>query len=193
MSYMSDVPVEITEFAERCEKLRKAGLTEKELTERIRQDLEAVLEKGFELPAQYSRPDPDHYVMYPLYISKDGEFCVASAVWGVGQRTPVHGHETWGVVGIYSGRETERQYEKPTGGPSELVETGEVTWRPGEVTVCCTTDDDIHEVWSDGDEPCVGIHVYGANMGEFKRRKYDPMTGEESWFVSTWGPVGVGA
>ncbi|GAA3516878.1 cysteine dioxygenase family protein [Dietzia aurantiaca] len=189
---MSNIPVEIAEFANRCESKMKSGLTEEELTAQIRDDLEAVLDKGFDLPTPFTTPNPDHYVMYPLYISDDGDFCVASAVWGVGQRTPVHGHETWGVVGIYSGRETEKQFEKPTGSSSALVETGEVTWRPGEVTVCCTTDDDVHEVWSDGNEPCVGIHVYGANIGELRRRKYDPMTGEESWFVSTWAPIGVG-
>ena len=40
-------------------------------------------------------------------------FSIASAVWNVGQGTPVHGHETWGVVGIYCGVEVETRYEKP--------------------------------------------------------------------------------
>jgi 3-mercaptopropionate dioxygenase len=47
-----------------------------------------------------------HHVTYPLYIADD-RGSMASVVWEVGQRTPVHSHETWGVVGIYSGVEHE--------------------------------------------------------------------------------------
>jgi hypothetical protein len=41
------------------------------------------------------------------------------------------------------------------------------------VTVCCTTDDDVHRVACGSDEPCIGIHVYGANIGALSRRRYD--------------------
>lgn len=171
----------------------RSGLDQYELTAQIREDLTQVLADGVQLPDEFTRPNPDHYVMYPLYVSESGDLSVAAAVWGVGQKTPVHGHETWGVVGIYSGLEYERQYEKPTVPGLPLVHAGEETWKPGEVTVCCTTDDDVHEVWSEGNQPCVGIHVYGADMGELKRRRYDPASGEQSWFVSRWAPVGIGA
>ena len=51
-------------------------------------------------------------------------------------------------------------------------------WTPGQVTVCCTTDDDVHAVAAVGSEPTVGIHVYGGNIGTISRRSYDPATGE---------------
>ena len=45
-------------------------------------------------------------------------------MWDVGQQTPVHSHETWGVVGIYSGIEGETRYVKPRvdGEPLVLVD-----------------------------------------------------------------------
>lgn len=96
---------------------------------------------------------------------------MASVVWDVGQRTPVHSHETWGVVGIYSGTEREVRYLKPVaptaGAP--LTPAGEE-----QVTVCCTTDDDVHSVAAIGNEPTVGIHVYGGNIGTIRRRSCDP-------------------
>jgi 3-mercaptopropionate dioxygenase len=50
---------------------------------------------------------------HPLYVAPDDSWSMASVVWDVGQRTPVHSHETWGVIGIYSGVEHEVRYLKP--------------------------------------------------------------------------------
>jgi predicted metal-dependent enzyme (double-stranded beta helix superfamily) len=108
----------------------------------------------------------------------------------VGQKTPVHSHETWGVVGIYSGIEGESRYVKPLvdGEPLVLAESG-LEWGPGQVSVCCVRDDDVHMVACVGDAPCVGIHVYGTDIGTLSRRAYDPATGEVRWFISQWEPV----
>jgi predicted metal-dependent enzyme (double-stranded beta helix superfamily) len=57
-------------------------------------------------------------------------------------------------------------------------------WERGQVTVCCTTDDDVHAVAAVGKEPTVGIHVYGGNIGTINRPSYDPATGAVQWFVS---------
>lgn len=154
-----------------------------EITKRVAERLAALLDSDYRLPAELTRPSADHHVNYPLHIAPD--WCVAVVVWAPGQRTPVHGHETWGVVGIYAGSEREIRYAKPTG-PGPLTPTGEQVFERGQVTVCCTTDDDVHAVVSDGDEPTVGIHVYGADIGALERRRYDPGTGEVEWFVGGW-------
>lgn len=166
-----------------------SGSSEQEVTSRVAEALTRLLaQEDFRLPDEMIVPSEERYVMYPLYVAPDDSFSVASAVWNVGQSTPVHGHETWGVVGIYSGIEAEDNYAKPPAdhtGPLTVVER-ELRWEPGQVTVCCTTDDDVHMVACGSDEPCVGIHVYGANIGTLSRRRYDPETGEVDWFVSTW-------
>ena len=56
---------------------------------------------------------------YLLYVSPDGSWSMASVVWAVGQRTPVHSHETWGVAAIYSGVEHELRYLKPVAAVGE--------------------------------------------------------------------------
>jgi predicted metal-dependent enzyme (double-stranded beta helix superfamily) len=181
----SDVP-EVAAFARTVQDLVASGLDEKALTAAVQRELSALLAAGFELPEDKTRPDPDRYVMYPLHVAADGGFSIASAVWNVGQGTPVHGHETWGVVGIYRGVEVETRYEKPRAAGEPLVSEGTDEWGAGQVTVCCTTDDDVHQVRCGGDEPVVGIHVYGADIGTLPRRSYDPETGAVHWFVSTW-------
>ncbi|MFG1941353.1 hypothetical protein [Nonomuraea sp. NPDC048826] len=164
-----------------------------EITKLVADRLSGLLADGYRLPQEVTRPSAEHHVTYPLYIAPDDSWSLASVVWNVGQRTPVHGHETWGVVGIYAGAERELRYLKPAesepAGP--LTPAGEQVWERGQVTVCCTTDDDVHAVAAVGDEPTVGIHVYGGNIGVISRQLYDPATGEVRWFVSGWdSPAG---
>lgn len=156
------------------------------LTQLVADRLRETLAHGLDLPESVTRPAVERYVMYPLYVDPAGRFSIASAVWNVGQGTPVHGHETWGVVGIHSGVEHEISFAKPTTEGVPLVRDGEEHWTEGQVTVCCTTDDDVHQVFCGGDEPCVGIHVYGADIGTLSRRSYQPDSGEVSWFTSHW-------
>lgn len=161
---------------------------EYEITKRVGERLSALLVSDYRLPPRFTRPSSEHHVNYPLYIAPDDSWSVAAVVWNLGQRTPVHGHETWGVVGIYSGAEREVRYVKPA--PAEsgkpLTPAGEHVWECGQVTVCCTTDDDVHSVAAAGSVPTVGIHVYGANIGTIRRPSYDPATGAVEWFVSGW-------
>ncbi len=173
-------------FAGTVERLIAQGLDETALTTAVQAELAAVLAAGLDLPPEKTRPDPERYVMYPLHVAADGSFSIASAVWNVGQGTPVHGHDTWGVVGIHSGVEVETRFEKPSVPDVPLVGLGTHEWGAGEVTVCCTTDDDVHQVRCGGDRPVVGIHVYGADIGTLPRRAYDPETGAVRWFTSAW-------
>ncbi len=139
------------------------------------------------LPASMMRPDPDRYVMYPLHVAADGGFSIASAVWDVGQTTPIHDHGTWGVIGIYRGVEHEVRYLPPAVlGEQPPTWIGEGDLAPGEVVVCCTSDRDIHKVSCASPEPVVGIHVYGADIGSIERRAYDESTGAIRMFVSHW-------
>ncbi|MFI5589854.1 hypothetical protein ACIA5G_32730 [Amycolatopsis sp. NPDC051758] len=166
---------------------RVVGATDDEhkITEHVAELLTALLAGGYRLPPEVTRPSAEHHVNYPLHIAPGDRWCLAAVVWNVGQRTPVHGHDTWGVVGIHSGAEREFRYAKPeTTGP--LTPAGEHVWERGQVTVCCTTDDDVHAVAAVGDVPTVGIHVYGANIGTIERRSYDPATGAVRRFVSGW-------
>jgi 3-mercaptopropionate dioxygenase len=161
---------------------------EHEITARVAERMSALLAGGYRLPPEVTRASSARHVTYPLYIAPDDSWSMASVVWDVGQRTNVHSHETWGVVGIYAGAELEIRYLKPTASTANtpLTPAGETRWEPGQVTVCCTTDDDVHAVAAVGSEPTVGIHVYGGNIGTIGRWSYDPATGEAHWFVSGW-------
>ena len=122
-----------------------------------------------------------------VWVAPDGAFSIAAAVWNVGQVTPVHDHGTWGVIGIYGGVEHEIRYRLAAQpGPGRLSLLSERDIAAGQVIVCCTSDQDIHRVSCGSNVPCVGIHVYGADIGTIPRHVYDPETGQARTFVSAW-------
>lgn len=159
---------------------------EHELTSLVADQLRIALADGINLPASVTRPHTDSYVMYPLHIDPTGRFCIASAVWNIKQETPIHSHETWGVVGIHSGVEHEISFKKPQEGEIPEPRDKPNDWKAGQVTVCCTTDNDVHKVNCGSSVPCVGIHIYGADIGKIRRRAYNEATGKVTWFTTTW-------
>lgn len=163
------------------------GGSEQEVTARIVPHLRDLVAHGPEIvPAAMRRPREDSYAMYPLHVADDGGFSVAVAVWGVGQVTPIHDHGTWGVIGILDGVEQESRYDRPdtTGRPPTFLERRMLA--PGDVEVCCTSDQDVHAVACASSTPTVALHVYGADIGRLERHAFDPGTGHATVFVSRW-------
>jgi 3-mercaptopropionate dioxygenase len=135
------------------------------------------------LPDAFAQSDPQFYRQYLLHCDPLERFSVVSFVWGPGQRTPLHDHRVWAILGLLRGREREIRFHRDSDGrlvPGEtrFLERGEVeTLSPGA--------EDYHLV-SNGLErdSSVAIHVYGGNIGAVPRAIYDPETGTEKPFIS---------
>ncbi len=139
--------------------------------------------EGLLSPAQLE-PDQWSYRQHVLHAEPDGTFSVVALVWLPGQRTSIHDHLCWCVIGTYRGAEEEVRYRlvNDAEGPflvpvdTAMNDTGTVTFLvpPG----------DIHEVRNPADCTTVSIHVYGADMsslGSSIRRNYDlPVRSAES-------------
>ena len=136
------------------------------------------------LPDECTQPHPQFYQQYLLYCDPLERFSVVSFVWGPGQKTPVHDHMVWGMVGMMRGAESCRRFEPSAAGqPMTASETGRLL--PGEVDKVSPTIGDIHEVANAYDDRVsISIHVYGANIGAVKRHVFDAATGVDKPFVS---------
>jgi 3-mercaptopropionate dioxygenase len=176
----------IRSFADEIHATVAEGNGEIAVTAEVATRLRALLASGLCLPTAVTRPGPDSYTMYPLYVAQDGSLSIAAAVWDVGEETPIHDHGTWGVIGVYAGAEREQRYALRADARSApmCIETNIL--EAGEVKVCCTSDADVHAVSCASDVPCVAIHVYGADIGRIVRHTYDPLTGARGDFVSAW-------
>lgn len=135
------------------------------------------------LPERFTVPHPDFYRQYLLYADPLERFSVVSFVWGAGQKTSVHDHMTWGLIGMLRGQEIDTPYFKQAGG-GYLRGESHVLAR-GSVCSVSPATHDVHEVANFyADQSSISIHVYGGNIGRISRHVFDPTTGAEKTFIS---------
>jgi predicted metal-dependent enzyme (double-stranded beta helix superfamily) len=154
----------------------------------------AILDKGSSLlgelietddwlPDGYAASDATHYRQYLLHADPDGRFSIVSFVWGPGQKTPIHNHTVWGLIGMLRGAEYSQGYRKLEDG--SLVEDGEpVLLNEGDVDAVSPEIGDLHAVSNAfQDRTSISIHVYGADIGKVQRSVFR-LDGTTKDFVS---------
>lgn len=155
----------------------------------------ALLRDGSRLLSELVRNDdwlPDEaaivsavgYRQYLLHCDARERFSVVSFVWGPGQKTPIHDHTVWGLVGVMRGAEQCEEYDWPQAG-RPMIPKGTHRIAPGEVDKVSPTIGDIHVVSNAyTDRASISVHVYGANIGAVQRHVFDGATGATKAFVS---------
>ena len=142
------------------------------------------------LPEQFSKPHPQYYQQYLLYADPLDRFSVVSFVWGPGQKTPVHNHTVWGMVGQLRGQEKGTPYYRQSDGKFKAGDTSISS--PGHVDTVSPGTHDIHVVENNmSDQTSISIHVYGGNIGRIHRSVFDLITGAEKSFVSGYANSAV--
>ena len=155
---------------------------EPEIFSVVDEQLRSLITHDDWLPAAFATPHPDHYQQYLLHCDPLQRFSVVSFVWGPGQKTPVHDHTVWGLIGVMRGEEVCTEF---AGEESNLSQTGEHLLRVGEIDHVSPAIGDIHEVANGrSDGPSVSIHIYGANIGAVRRHVFARETGAASEFIS---------
>jgi predicted metal-dependent enzyme (double-stranded beta helix superfamily) len=130
------------------------------------------------LPKEFAAPSADSYRQYLLHCDPLERFSVVSFVWMPGQRTPIHDHTVWGLVGVMRGKEMCEEYAV------NIQKVGSHVVVPGEVDRVSPSIGDIHVVSNAGKETAVSIHVYGGNIGAIRRHTFDPQSHAPRDFVS---------
>lgn len=154
-----------------------------------RQHLATLLADDTWLPDAWAAPRADRYAQHLLHGDPLERFSVVSFVWGPGQRTPVHDHTVWGLVGILRGAERCDEFRLVDGSP---VDTGcHHVMQRGDIEAVSPTVGDWHRVSSARDDGLsVSIHVYGANIGAVRRHRLDDQ-GQRIEFISGYDNVAV--
>lgn len=135
------------------------------------------------LPEEFTKPHPQYYQQYLLYADPMDRFSIVSFVWGPGQKTPIHNHTVWGMVGQLRGEEKGTPYYRTSNGAFEPGEA--CISSPGHVDTVSPDTHDIHVVENNlTDKTSISIHVYGGNIGRIHRSVFDAVTGAEKSFVS---------
>ena len=135
------------------------------------------------LPQEFAQADARFYRQYLLYGDPLQRFSVVSFVWGPGQRTPIHNHTVWGVIGMLRGAELSQHYELE--GDSLAAVNAEKRLERGQVAVVSPAIGDIHAVRNASDDAVsISVHVYGGNIGTIERSVFTPGARRSQTFVS---------
>ena len=146
--------------------------------------LSALVSADDWLPDAFAVPSSESYRQYLLYCDPLERFSAVSFVWQPGQRTPVHDHTVWGLVGVMRVEELCQEYDNAIAG-KPMDQTGEHVCRPGDVDRVSPTIGDIHVVSNAGKSTtAISIHVYGGNIGAVRRHTFDAATGAPKTFIS---------
>lgn len=141
------------------------------------------------LPDAFAVPSEESYRQYLLYCDPLERFSAVSFVWQPGQKTPVHDHMVWGLVGVMRGEELCQEYAEAVAG-KPMRQSGEHVCRPGDVDRVSPRIGDIHVVSNAGrTTTAVSIHVYGGNIGAVRRHTFDAASGAPREFVSGYHNV----
>jgi len=91
-----------------------------------------------------------------------------------GRRTPPHDHGTWAMILLLSGAEKNTLYRRENG---KLRKASEVTLARAEILPMRA--ETVHVAECLGDQPTIGLHVYGGDIFALPRRMWNPETLEE--------------
>ncbi|MBU8536327.1 cysteine dioxygenase family protein [Falsiroseomonas tokyonensis] len=161
--------------------VEEAGEDEARILEQGRHLLADLVAVDDWLPEAYAQPHPVHYRQYLLHCDPLERFSLVSFVWGPGQRTPIHDHTVWGLIGVLRGAE-EAELFTPDGLPHPA---GRERLEAGMVDAVSPRIGDIHRVSNAYDDRVsISIHVYGANIGAVSRHVFDAASGAPKGFVS---------
>ncbi len=113
----------------------------------------------------------------PLYIDDSGLILVR-ARFGPEAMTPIHSHGSWGVIGVYQGRDQYQVWRRldegsgPGDARVELVE--ERILEPGDAVVLPPPPQDIHAQRGHDGKATYEYVLFGANTMVLPRLYFDP-------------------
>lgn len=181
----------LRDFIVAMTKLVEKENDETQLITESKKYLQSLISTDTWLPEFCTVPHPDYYQQYLLHTDPLERFSVVSFVWGPGQKTPIHDHTVWGLIGMLRGAEKGQRYAQDAEG--KLVAIGkEALLKQGDIEVVSPTLGDIHIVQNAfDDQTSISIHVYGANIGAVTRHVYEEGTNKVKKFVSGYSSAQV--
>lgn len=115
-------------------------------------------------------------------------FNVTAVVWGPGDGAKAHNHDTWGLVGVVENEIQETRFRRLDDGSkaeyAKLEIKDVLKNSAGMVSCLVPPDDDIHEMNNVSDRNTVEIHVYGKDLAEMPRLRFDTANNSVKTFAS---------
>src|SRR3989337_3047049 len=138
------------------------------------------------LQAQYKKRGASAYGRYMLHRAR--RFNITAVVWGPGDNAKAHNHDTWGLVGVVENEIQETRFRRRDDGSKagygDIEVTAVLKNTAGMVSCLTPPDDDIHEMNNVTSRDTVEIHVYGKDLADMPRLRFDIAANSTKVFAS---------
>jgi 3-mercaptopropionate dioxygenase len=138
------------------------------------------------IPSEYKKRGAAAYGRYMLHRAP--LFNISAVVWGPGDNAKAHNHDTWGMVGVIENEIQETRFRRKDDGSradyAELEVKGVLNNKAGMVSCLISPNDDIHEMNNVTARDTVEIHVYGKDLTDMPRLRFDVATNAVKTFAS---------
>jgi 3-mercaptopropionate dioxygenase len=181
---MAAVHYSLDDFVHDMQELLAAQPDQARLFDRGSVFLERLIQNPESIPEEFRRPPVNGRRAGggSFALRRSPGLLVTSVIWGPGNHIGPHDHHTWGMIGVLGNGIQEKRFRRVDDRTSEqfatLVEDRTAFMRSGEISLLIPDEDEIHQLDNFSDRPTVEIHVYGAELGDLDRCRYDERTGE---------------
>jgi predicted metal-dependent enzyme (double-stranded beta helix superfamily) len=135
---------------------------------------------------KYKKRGITEYGRYMLHRAP--RFNITAVVWGPGDGAKAHNHDTWGLVGVVENEIQETRFRRLDDGfkpeYAKLEVKNVLKNSAGMVSCLVPPDDDIHEMNNVSDRNTVEIHVYGKDLADMPRLRFDIVNDSVKTFAS---------
>ena len=99
-------------------------------------------------------------------------------LYGPGDYTPIHDHNSWGISGASLGELGVIRYAREDDGKVEgyarLTQTAQIQMQLGEIELTRPLNDGIHQTGNPGDGITIMISIYGSPIRRLFINRFDP-------------------
>ncbi len=143
-------------------------------------ELEPLLRRALDGPGwedpQYATITGSGRPGFLYYRNPETDLHIYSVLFSPDYPTSVHDHVTWGIIGVYSGKQRTTRYhgddDGSVPGQCTITETADEVLTHG-ATYPLLPPHDIHRIEVVSDEPGLSVHVLGADLKRQRRRIFD--------------------
>jgi predicted metal-dependent enzyme (double-stranded beta helix superfamily) len=176
----------LTDFIKDLDRITSAENSQAQIVAAAKPLLARLVQQPDCIDAKYKKRGATAYGRYMLHRAP--RFNISSVVWGPGDNAKAHNHDTWGMVGVIENEIQETRFRRKDGGSDpyffDLELTAVLKNSAGMVSCLVAPDDDIHEMNNVTGRDTVEIHVYGKDLTEMPRLRFDVASKTANTFAS---------
>jgi predicted metal-dependent enzyme (double-stranded beta helix superfamily) len=175
----------LQDFIEDLDRITRAETSQEKIVSAAKPLLIKLVQQPNCIEPKYRKRGATAYGRYMLHRAL--LFNVSAVVWGPGDNAKAHNHDTWGMVGVVENEIQETRFRRKDNGSqtsADLEVTAVLKNRAGMVSCLISPNDDIHEMNNVTGRDTVEIHVYGKDLTDMPRLRFDIATKTVKTFAS---------